>query len=292
MNETPEPTEIADPVRSGDMIGEPHVVLHRGYADTLAGPLHYAVAGQGPDVLLLHQTPRSLDEFREVQPLLAQRGFRALAMDMLGFGMSPSLPAPQTIFEMAEAALELLDTLGIEQTALLGHHTGALVAIEMAASAPERVGAIVLSSPPFIATPAQHSETHHPQVDRAPVAADGSHLTELWRLRRPFYPEDRPDLLDRFIRDALAPGVDPTEGHRACRRYPMLERIVLVTAPVLILGAEDDPFSFPHVAQVRDHLTQAARVEVRTIPGGRIPLMEEFPEPVVEATAEFLNSRA
>lgn len=290
MTETPEPTAAAEIGRSDEVIDEPRVVLRRGYADTRAGQLHYVLAGQGPDVLLLHQTPRSLDEFREVQPLLAQRGFRALAMDMLGFGMSPPLPAPQTIFEMAEAALKLLDALGIEQTALLGHHTGALVAMEIAASAPERVTGIVLSSPPFIATTRQHSEIHHPQVDNAPTAVDGSHLTELWRLRRPFYPADRPDLLDRFIRDALAPGIDPTEGHRACRRYPMLERIALVTAPVLILGAEDDPFSFPHVGQVRDHLSEAARVEVRTIPGGRIPLMEEFPEPVVEATAEFLNS--
>ena len=55
---------------------------------------------------------------------------------------------------------------------------------------------------------------------------------ELWAMRAPFYPPNRPDLLDRFIRDALAPGLDPVEGHRACARYRMEERIGLVTAPV------------------------------------------------------------
>ena len=61
----------------------------RGYADSPFGQLHYAETGAwaetgagaetdagaetgaGPVLLLLHQTPRSHDEFREVQPLLA-----------------------------------------------------------------------------------------------------------------------------------------------------------------------------------------------------------------------------
>jgi pimeloyl-ACP methyl ester carboxylesterase len=62
----------------------------RAYVDTPFGQLHYASAGEGPVLLLLHQTPRSHDEFRELQPLLAV-GRR---MDMLGFGMNAPLPAP------------------------------------------------------------------------------------------------------------------------------------------------------------------------------------------------------
>ena len=46
-----------------------------------------------------------------------------------------------------------------------------------------------------------------------------------WTQRAPYYPEDRPDILNRFIRDALAPGVDPLEGHLACARYAMEDRI-------------------------------------------------------------------
>ncbi len=42
-----------------------------GYADTSFGQLHYAEQGRGPVILLLHQTPRSWDEFRELIPLLA-----------------------------------------------------------------------------------------------------------------------------------------------------------------------------------------------------------------------------
>ena len=43
----------------------------KGYATTPLGQLHYVEAGNGVPILLLHQTPRSFDEFAEVLPLLA-----------------------------------------------------------------------------------------------------------------------------------------------------------------------------------------------------------------------------
>jgi pimeloyl-ACP methyl ester carboxylesterase len=52
------------------------------------GPLSYARLGVGPVVVLLHQTPRSWDEYREVLPLLAARDFQALALDTPGLGDS------------------------------------------------------------------------------------------------------------------------------------------------------------------------------------------------------------
>ncbi|ROO60592.1 pimeloyl-ACP methyl ester carboxylesterase [Micromonospora sp. Llam0] len=260
----------------------------RGYAGTPHGQMHYAELGEGPAVLLLHQTPRSYDEFREVQPLLAG-GHRVIAMDMRGFGLSAPLPAPQTIEAIAEGAFALLDALGENQAVVLGHHTGGAVAIEMAASAPDRVPALVLSSAPW--TDAAYREAHAggPGVDEAETAVDGTHLTTLWALRQPYYPADRPDLLDRFIRDALAPGVDPAEGHLACSRYVMEDRIGRIEAPTLLLGASDDPFALPDVERLRAKLTGAARVEVAVVDGGTIPLMEQKAPEVAEIVLAFLR---
>ncbi|MDY7086410.1 MAG: alpha/beta hydrolase [Actinomycetota bacterium] len=263
----------------------------RGYAATPHGRMHYAELGEGPAVLLLHQTPRSSDEFREVQPLLAE-GRRVIAMDMRGFGLSAPLPAPQTIEAIAEGAYGLLDALGVERTTVLGHHTGGAVAIEMAAAAPQRVEALILSSAPW--TDAAYRESHAggPGVDEAGTAEDGSHLIRLWALRQPYYPAGRPDLLNRFIRDALAPGVDPAEGHRACARYVMEDRIGLVTAPVLLIGASQDPFALPDVDRLRKNLTNAVRVETTVIEGGTIPLMEQKADEVAAATLQFLGDLA
>ena len=112
--------------------------LQLGYVDSSFGQLHYAQQGSGEAILLLHQAPRSWDEFREFIPLLAD-DFRVVAMDMPGYGNSAPVPGPQTIETYARGAWELLDTLGVDRVTVIGHHTGAAVALEMAASRPERV---------------------------------------------------------------------------------------------------------------------------------------------------------
>jgi pimeloyl-ACP methyl ester carboxylesterase len=262
------------------------MTVRRGYADTPFGQLHYAEAGSGPVLLLLHQTPRSHDEFREVQPLLADR-HRVIAMDMLGFGLSAVLEKPQTIEQYAAGAFALLDALDVDDAVVLGHHTGAAVALEMAAARATRVRALVLSSPPWTGPEYRSGRV---SVDAVETDADGNHLGELWRLRQPYYPVGRPDLLERFVRDALAPGVDPTEGHRACHRYRMEDRVGLVTAPVLLIGASADPFALPNLAVLSERLTAARSIDSAIIEGGTIPLMEQAPQQVAELVDDFLRS--
>jgi pimeloyl-ACP methyl ester carboxylesterase len=259
--------------------------IHRGYADTRLGQLHYAEAGAGPTLVMLHQTPRSHDEFAELQGLLAG-DFRTVAMDMPGFGLSAPVAAPQTIEAMAAGVPALLDALGIDTAMVLGHHTGAAVAMEAAVQAPDRVRAIVLSATPWVDAERRSSE-HELGVDRATRAADGSHLLELWRQRQPYYPEDRPDLLDRFIRDALAPGLDPTEGHRAVNRYEMERRIQEVDVPVLLLAPTDDPFAERDLPSVVAALAHVPVLERRPLRGAHIPAMEECAEQVARHVREF-----
>ncbi|MGC7100611.1 alpha/beta fold hydrolase [Amycolatopsis lurida] len=271
------------------------------YADTPLGQLHYAEVGAGHPILLLHQTPRSLDEYREVQPMLAKH-HRAIAMDMYGFGMSAKPQAKQqTIEQYATGVLALADALGLERFAVMGHHTGMFVASEVAASAPGRVTAVVLSAGEYADAEFRESASRETgqrgtneggsdvDVDVAEIQEDGSHLTTLWAKRYPLYPKNRPDILNRLIRDCLAPGVDPAEGHYACARYVMEERVELVTAPVLVLAATDDPVSYPHTAKVAGAYVNAKSVEVVEIVGGLIPLMEQKATEVAEVVEAFLR---
>ncbi|NKQ51723.1 alpha/beta hydrolase [Amycolatopsis sp. K13G38] len=262
--------------------------VRKAYADTSLGQVHYAEAGTGPAILLLHQTPRSHDEFREVQPLLAE-AHRAIAVDMPGFGQSVRLPAPQTIEMFARGVLAFLDALGLDDAAVLGHHTGGAVGIELAAIAPERVRALMLSSTPWTGPDYRAAHAGRTTVDEVEPTGDGQHLVEMWGIRRPYYPAGRPDLRDRFLHDALAHGVDPAEGHRACVRYRMEDRIGLVTAPVLLIGAEADPFAFPDVPKLERQLVNAKRLAVASIPGGMVPLMEQCPREVAAAVLSFLG---
>ncbi len=124
-------------------------MVTRAFLDTPAGQLHYRTAGRGTPVLLLHQTPRSSDEYRDVLPLLAGE-FRAIALDTVGFGDSYRPAGPYTIEGFARGALDLLDGLGIARAAVVGHHTGAVIAAELAAAHPDRVERLVLSNSPYV----------------------------------------------------------------------------------------------------------------------------------------------
>src|ERR1700752_620933 len=119
--------------------------IERRFVQTPRTRTNMVGAARGEPLLLLHQTPRSWDEFRDALPLLGQ-SYHAIAMGTVGFGDSDALPAgDDSIESWASCAFGLLDALGVAQVVPVGHHTGAAIAIEMAAARPERVRALVLS---------------------------------------------------------------------------------------------------------------------------------------------------
>ena len=71
---------------------------------------------------------------------MALPGYRVLARDMPGYGESPMLAAaPANAGDYADALARMLDRAGVEQTILVGHSLGALVAAAFAAKYPQRV---------------------------------------------------------------------------------------------------------------------------------------------------------
>jgi pimeloyl-ACP methyl ester carboxylesterase len=98
--------------------------------------------GQGDVVLLLHGIGGGKSIWGESLGALAAAGYRAVAMDFPGYGDSPGSP---TLQAMVDAVLVLLDHLGAERSALVGHSMGGMVAQELVAGAPRRVQAQVLA---------------------------------------------------------------------------------------------------------------------------------------------------
>ena len=256
----------------------------RGYAAGPYGQIHYVSAGTGTPVVLLHQTPRSWDEYRELVPLLAAE-HRVIAMDTPGYGASDPPPA-HSIEAYADGVLALIEHLQLDRTALLGHHTGGVVAIEVAARAPERVDRLVLSSTPYVDAEARARRAHREPIDRHERREDGSHLLEAWRGRQGLCPAGRPDLLDRFIRDFLVLGPSAELGHQAVSRYEMERSLPRVTCPVLCIGATADDYSYPELPALT---RQLGDVRTFVIEGGKVALMEERSADVAAAVLEFLR---
>ena len=261
-------------------------MITRRFVDVPAGTIHCAVAGSGRPVLLLHQTPRSWDEYRDVLPLLGRR-FQAIAMDTIGFGDSSKPPLGRDSIERwAEVAMSLCDALGIARLSLVGHHTGAVIATEIAAAYPERIEAAVLSACPLVDERFRAGHAKPSRIDNVAPRPDGSHLAELWRIRQAFYPEGDIDLLERFIVDALKAGPRAAEGHAVVARYVMETRLPLIRCPVLIIAPKADPYAYPAARPLAERIPGARYVEIE---GGMVPLPDQMPARFAEVVTEFLD---
>jgi pimeloyl-ACP methyl ester carboxylesterase len=260
--------------------------VERSFIVTPSGRIHIASAGAGAPVLLLHQTPRSWDEFRDVLPLLG-RHYRVIAMDTLGYGDSDPLPEGQASIEnWAKAAHQLLVALGVGRAAIVGHHTGAAIAVEVAAAYPKQIAALVLSASPYVdeVRRIEAREVRH-GIDHAVPRMDGGHVAELWSMRQAFYPPDRVDLMDRFIVDALKAGSRAAEGHRVVDRYEMETRLPLVRCPTLVVAPTADPHAYPHAPKVAAAIAGSTLVEIEN---GMVPLPDQKPAEFTDVVHRFL----
>ena len=264
--------------------------IRRAFADLSIGQVHFASCGDAaaPAVLLLHQTPRSWLEYREVLPLLGTR-YRAIAMDTPGFGDSAALPGPASIEGWAAIAAELLDALSIARAHVVGHHTGGVIALQLAAACAPRVASLVLSSTPFTGEAFRRARRERPPIDAVESSGDGSHLAMLWQRRQGFYPPGRADLLGAFVCDALKVSGDVEGGHRAVASYRMEDHIGRVSQPTLLIHATDDPFAAPHLPEWR---AQVPHARVAEIAGGMVPLPDQLPQVFARTVLGFLDRLA
>ena len=87
--------------------------------------------------------------------------------------------------------------------------------------------------------------------------------------------------------DALRAGEKLVEGHGACSRYRMEEKIDRVRCPTLVTCGTEDPFSFPKAALVAGRIPGS---RLAPIPGGTVAVVDEMPEAFARLVLEFLRS--
>jgi pimeloyl-ACP methyl ester carboxylesterase len=101
-------------------------------------------AGDGPPLVFLHGAGGLFwDPFMDA--LAASR--RVVAPEHPGAGMSQGVEHVEDVWDLVLYYNELLDALGLRETALAGHSFGGMVAAEIAATNPERVTDLVLLAP-------------------------------------------------------------------------------------------------------------------------------------------------
>lgn len=114
--------------------------------------IHVKIAGSsGPMVLLCHGFPESSYSWRHQLDALAAAGYRAVAMDMRGYGRSskPAEAAAYRITELVADCVGVVEALGGSSAVIVGHDLGAPVAWTAAWTRPDIFRAVVGLSVPF-----------------------------------------------------------------------------------------------------------------------------------------------
>ena len=244
-----------------------------------------------PSVILIHGVLNDHSSWILQSRYLAHHGYNVLALDLPGYCRSAGEP-PASVEDGADFVIALMDALGLEQAALVGHSFGSLIALEAAARLGERVNRLVLVGTAF-------------PMKVSPALLEASRESPLKAL----------EMMNVFSRSTLAPppsalgpgtwvyGASMALGRRvlnsahrvnalhagfkACDSYTNGEvAMAQVRCPVLFVLGSVDQMTPVHAAQTLIKAAPNARVVY--LPGGHHQ-MTETPEPMLGALSEFLR---
>ena len=258
----------------------------RGYVETDVGQIHYREAGAGNALILLHQTPSSSAQWERVVPYLSAH-HRVIAMDTPGFGMSDRpADAPEDMGWYADCVAGFMDALGVERASLVGHHTGASVALELAGARPERVEQLVLVGLLALETD-EEREYWYPLVKDVELDSRGAFLeTYPLPVLELLFPSDDPEQFLLELIAALQAAPHYSWAYHALFRHEAYQRLARLEQRALFLNVMGDHEKFVEsTAKAARHAPNAVYREV----DGTIAMVGDDPAGFSHAVLEFLE---
>jgi 2-hydroxymuconate-semialdehyde hydrolase len=260
--------------------------------DLAAGRMAYVEEGEGPAVVLLHGFPTSSHLWRDLVPVLAPR-FRVIAPDLLGYGDSdhPDDPAALTIRAQARYVRELLERIGVDEIAAVGHDIGGGVAQLLALEGGVRT-LVLLDSISFDSWPIEGVRML--QAAR-PDDVNRPFVEELLALTFDLGMGDRVRLADQDLEEYVRPWRDdPAALIRAARGIDgegligTEDRLAALETRTLIVWGEEDPFQPAELSERLGDLMPGATVAL--LPGCSHFVTEDAPEEVITVVSRYLRT--
>jgi pimeloyl-ACP methyl ester carboxylesterase len=222
----------------------------------------------------------------------AHHGWNVLALDLPGHCRSSGAP-PRSVEEATRFVIALLDAAGVRRAALVGHSFGSLIALEAAATAPDRVSHLVLvgTAFPMKVSPALLDASLNQPQQAIDMVNQFSHST----LAPPpsslgpgtwLYGGSRA-LMRRVLASNRQHNVFHT-GFAACDAYKAGEtHMQLVQCATLFIVGRFDQMTPPKAAAAL--AAKARNAKVTTLAAGHA-LMSEAPDGVLFALRDFLRA--
>ncbi|MGB9498376.1 MAG: alpha/beta fold hydrolase [Dissulfuribacterales bacterium] len=261
------------------------MTIKKSYVDTCDGQIHYRydLSGEGTPVVFFHQTASSSASFEKIMELIDGR-FPMYAMDTPGFGQSFFPPDKATTAYYVSILLEALYNLGIEKFHAFGHHTGAAIAVEMAATAPDRIESIMLDGPVYL----NAAELQHwldTAIDPMVIQPDGSHLMKIWDRVVSLDPDHPKELCHREAIDTLRAGERWHEAYITVFTQDAYDMFSKVQCPMMLLCGENDVL-MPYFQPCCDAFPEA---KSHVLKNSGVYAPDNSALQIAEAIQDFLN---
>ena len=230
-----------------------------------AVPLHHVDDGPaGAPVLVLGSSLGAVGRMWDPQvPALADR-LRVIRYDHRGHGRSPVPAGPYQLADLGGDVLALLDRLKVGRAHIGGLSLGGMVAMWLAAHAPERVDRLVLMSTSAKLGPPEGWAERAAAVRAGGTAAVADTVVGRWFT--PEYAAANPATVT-YYRDMIA--ATPPEGYAACcgvvERMDLVPDLARIRANTLVISGTDDPATPPVHAETIAGGISDARLEL--LPG-------------------------
>ncbi|NYF98724.1 alpha/beta fold hydrolase [Janibacter cremeus] len=266
--------------------------------------------GRGPLVLFVHGYPQFWWSWRLQLPAVAAAGYRAVALDLRGFGASDKPPHGHDASTACDDLAAIVRSLGAERAVFVGHGLGAGFAWSMPSLHPDMTAAVAAVSAPHPAVfhramwrhPFQWRSNSYLRAMQTPFAPERQAMSVARRLRAWSGPDLgwlTPQVVDRYTEAMSVPfaGQAAAEYHRwvhRCRFTPSGARYLHrvreeISVPVLHVHGEHDPSSLPILsAESRRHTSGPLQVSQIPDVGHFVP--EEAPEQMSSLLIDWLDA--
>jgi pimeloyl-ACP methyl ester carboxylesterase len=218
--------------------------------------LRYIEEGSGHPALLLHGASlgSSADVFRRNLGPLAKAGFRAIAFDLPGYGLS-EVGGDLSLAYQTASIPKFIDALGVKKPALIAHSRSGGMAVQLALKEPERYSHLVVLGTGTLLPPLPDDvEGRYAQVaqrvDRQmavtePTAADTKKLMQADLFHTDMVTPDELALRhSRSIGKAFATFTERAnaggEGGGGQAGAPLWQRMLDLKIPLLLIFGRDD----------------------------------------------------
>ena len=262
--------------------------------------IHYATAGTGEPLVLLHGWPQNWWAWREMVGPLAEN-HRVICPDLRGLGLSEGESTDYSLPRLAADLIGLLDRLGIERTRLVGHDWGAAIGYEACFAQPQRfiafmpIGGLTPWSSAGAPLRLWMRPWHIPALGllgriTAVTRTVAANSLEAWRHVGVFSQAELGAYLDSVSKPVSALATQRYYGNVALREIPRFVRHhseMRLEVPTLHLNGEQDPLTIGVPDSYRRHADQ---MRLELLPDCGHFIAEEAPERLLVRMEEFFGA--